>query len=313
MLKIKTFEFVLNFRSVMNFVDYYFGEEKEEEKLDYLRDFKFDLPIKISEWVKENFNENSLNRPKSLCVIGKTRSGKTAWARSLGKHVYWNQYYDLKKWDDEAQYIILDDIPFSKIYSVYKGLLGCQKSFTMTDKYLPKQTLKGKVCIWLVNSDQDPRRDEKWDQEVEEWMEGNVIFYNMYDRSMIPLVSDDDIFYEEYGCGYFELVFNQHRSTRQKKCPFQGTSMDYNLLIRPWNQCYLHNPIREMETRDQYEKRIRWQDPTEQYQMEKEVQLIKKDHVMNKKKKAVQTNTRSKRKESEQDIRRYLPSLKRRK
>ena len=56
-------------------------------------------------------------------VWGPSRTGKTAWARSLGTHTYMNTYWAQDELDEGAQYIIFDDIPFETFRS-YKAFLG---------------------------------------------------------------------------------------------------------------------------------------------------------------------------------------------
>ncbi|CAG8535397.1 7882_t:CDS:2 [Paraglomus occultum] len=53
-----------------------------------------------------------MNRPKSVFMWGPSRTGKTIWARSHGRHIYWMEKMDLATWDDQAQYIALDDFPW---------------------------------------------------------------------------------------------------------------------------------------------------------------------------------------------------------
>lgn len=97
-----------------------------------------------------------LDRPLSLVIIGPSRIGKTAWARSLGPHMYFNTYINLDRWNDNAKYIILDDftIEVDKYLPSWKCFFGSQEEFTLTDKYRSKRTVKwGKPLIWLNNED----------------------------------------------------------------------------------------------------------------------------------------------------------------
>lgn len=100
-------------------------------------------------------------RPKSLCLIGPSRTGKTVWARSLGKHFYFGGNFDMGqlKWDaGDVNYAIFDDIHSLKYWPAYKFWLGAQETFTVTDKYKGKATFDwGRPCIYLNNN--DPRAD----------------------------------------------------------------------------------------------------------------------------------------------------------
>jgi hypothetical protein len=81
------------------------------------------------------------DRPKSLCIWGPSRLYKTLWARSLrDKHAYIAGEWNANILDESAEYVIIDDIPLERtdMNRVYKQLLGCQKDFSVTDKYLKK-------------------------------------------------------------------------------------------------------------------------------------------------------------------------------
>ena len=75
------------------------------------------------------------------------------------------------------------------IQSLYRPntylLSGAQHSFTVTDKYRHKRSLKNwsKPCIWLNNKDP---RDETQDQTVKDWLDANCIFVNLTHRLYLP-------------------------------------------------------------------------------------------------------------------------------
>lgn len=104
---------------------------------------------------------------------GETRLGKTIWARSLGPHIYcclqWN-VDDLKAGLDDAKYAVLDDIQGNfQFFPAYKGWLGAQNTFTVTDKYRGKTTIPwGRPTIWLMND--DPEEVSHVDLN---WLRGN--------------------------------------------------------------------------------------------------------------------------------------------
>lgn len=80
------------------------------------------------------------------------------WARSLGKHIYNCLQFnidDVVADIDGAKYAIFDDMQGGiKFFPSYKGWLGAQSSFTVTDKYRGKRSiLWGRPCIWLCNDD----------------------------------------------------------------------------------------------------------------------------------------------------------------
>nr|AFO38353.1 Rep B [Chickpea chlorotic dwarf virus] len=94
-------------------------------------------------------------RVPSLYICGPTRTGKTTWARSLGRHNYWNGTIDFTTYDEHATYNVIDDIPF-KFVPLWKQLIGCQFDFTVNPKYGKKKKIKGGVpSIILTNRDED--------------------------------------------------------------------------------------------------------------------------------------------------------------
>lgn len=108
------------------------------------------IPPIVKQW-QEQWDRD---RPLSLIIWGPSRTGKTQLARSLGKHVYWNGYFNLSDFDDTVQYAIFDDWEDWTKFTQYKQWLGAQEQFTATDKYMRKRTIHwGKPCIVLSNSE----------------------------------------------------------------------------------------------------------------------------------------------------------------
>lgn len=146
--------------SLCRYADRVFSEE-----IPYNSDFEFDpskLPATLLQWKEANLDA-SPRRPKSLLLVGPSRTGKTEWARSLGKHIYCNTYLNAREIADKAEkslYIVVDDIPYKSFFAL-KALIGCQLEFTLTDKYMKKMVIRnwGKPTIWVVNPDMDPRKD----------------------------------------------------------------------------------------------------------------------------------------------------------
>ncbi|KAL3612251.1 hypothetical protein D5086_003271 [Populus alba] len=65
-------------------------------------------------------------KPLSLILCGISRTGKTLWARSLVLHNYYTGHINLKSHDNQAQYNIIDDIPY-EFCKHKKELLGAQR------------------------------------------------------------------------------------------------------------------------------------------------------------------------------------------
>lgn len=91
-------------------------------------------------------------------VVGPTRLGKTEWARSLGRHIYMCGLFYLAAWDNEADYLVIDDIAFERWGDSRKALWGAQKELTLSDKFARKRVVKwGKPMIVLCNPGDDFR------------------------------------------------------------------------------------------------------------------------------------------------------------
>lgn len=121
-----------------------------------------------------NLTKGGKERPKSLCIVGESRLGKTEWAKSLGQHLEFNGYFDMGQFTGDRsnlRYAIFDDFPFDKIPRP-KQWFGAQQRIVITDKYKPKLTLEwGKPTIYLCNEDQDTGIIEHVP-----WYKANVVF-----------------------------------------------------------------------------------------------------------------------------------------
>lgn len=146
----------------------------KQEKPEYVPKFtEFPGTLRVmQDWVDTYIKpEESVHRPKSLIVWGPSRMGKTEWARSLGRHTYFQGMFNLDVLDEDADYVVMDDIP-PKYFGSYKQWMGGQRDFNVTDKYRKKkQVAGGWPCIILMNT--DPREVAEWDQA---WVAKNAVF-----------------------------------------------------------------------------------------------------------------------------------------
>ncbi len=112
----------------------------------------------------------------SICLWGDTRLGKTLWARSLGRHAYYNTFFSLGECLEDIEYTVFDDIQGGfEYFRSYKAWAGCQRDFWMTDKYKGKVKITGGwPMIWLSNT--DPALDRHVDMQ---WLQGNMIFVHI--------------------------------------------------------------------------------------------------------------------------------------
>jgi len=111
-------------------------------------------------------------------MFGPTRTGKTAWSRSHGKHLYFNGLYSYKEAIKancpDYRYAVFDDLQGGiKFFHQFKQWLGGQHQFQIKGLYRDPELLEwGRPCIWLSNG--DPRLDMSHNDV--EWMEGNCTF-----------------------------------------------------------------------------------------------------------------------------------------
>lgn len=88
--------------------------------------------------------------------------------------------------DCGSQYIVLDDFNI-EYFPNWKPILGCQKQFTVTDKYRGKRTVKnwGKPCIWVCNKGYSPVDSDKLSLADKEWIAGNCIMVDIGNKSIL--------------------------------------------------------------------------------------------------------------------------------
>lgn len=74
---------------------------------------------------------------------------------------------------DDAKYAVFDDMQGGfKFFPSYKGWLGAQAQFTVTDKYRHKCTITwGRPTIWLCNTEQWEADSGNFDWD---WMHKNA-------------------------------------------------------------------------------------------------------------------------------------------
>jgi len=130
-------------------------------------EFGWALPDAITNWLGTEFTK--VERAKCLVLVGPTRLGKTAWARSLGKHMFWRGQVNLGGWQQEASYIVIDDIPW-KFIPQKKSLLTQMGDITVTDKYVKKlDVCNDKPAIVLVNE------LDGFEEEQQYWERNTVV------------------------------------------------------------------------------------------------------------------------------------------
>lgn len=162
---------VICYPAIRQWVDNKYAAKAEP----YESQFQFDdekLGLEICAWRDEEFPKHISQRPRTLVLVGPTRLGKTQWARSLGPHNYFNSNFNFKKWNPDAKYCIIDDFGWEYFASTHhhhaalKALTWGQEEVEVTDKYMPKETIKGMPCIFICNQLPGIFKTENWSQNV---------------------------------------------------------------------------------------------------------------------------------------------------
>nr|QTT61783.1 replication-associated protein [Opuntia virus 2-DBG_56] len=145
------------------------------------------VPEEMQEWADDYFG-SPLNqrpiRPKSIIIEGNSRTGKTCWARSLGKHNYLSGHLDFNAnvYSNEVEYNVIDDIaPTYLKMKHWKELIGAQRDWQSNCKYGKPVQIKGGIpAIILCNPGEGSSfRDflEKHENEsLKTWTLFNAVF-----------------------------------------------------------------------------------------------------------------------------------------
>lgn len=152
-LELQPRDFVLQHNAIVAYSNKRFRVREDFVSPFSISDFR-EIDQLAEFWMSYIQRPRRTGRPRSLILIGPSRWGKTAWARSLGPHAYCHSYYSLEIMRTEGiDYFVIDDVPFERFPS-QKAILGCQEEITLTDKYCRKETLKwGIPTIVCLNDD----------------------------------------------------------------------------------------------------------------------------------------------------------------
>lgn len=216
----------LNYNKLIN--DLFKNKPNAKPQSNY--DLKFWLPrslydyiIWLDHWV-ENWmtgkRELCEHRPKGLCLIGDSRTGKTSLMTLLGPFSYFKNIWNSDNWEFLPPYTIMDDMDAQDegkglSFSWYKPWFGSQDAITITDKYRPKEDIiNGKPLIWLNNFKLE---DTFKSESALRYIEKNMIIIDIGSR---PLFEKPDrrclggfINYVEYDpktCWYYKNVVSKN-------------------------------------------------------------------------------------------------------
>ncbi|KAJ0717557.1 putative geminivirus AL1 replication-associated protein, CLV type [Helianthus annuus] len=114
------------------------------------------VPEDLQEWADSYFGLQAAARPmrpKSTIIKGSSRTSKTMWARSLGRHNYICGHMDHNKkvFSNNADYNIIDDIP-PQYFMHWKEFIGAKRNWQSYCKYGKPSLVKGGIpTIMLCN------------------------------------------------------------------------------------------------------------------------------------------------------------------
>lgn len=121
-------------------------------------------------------------RDKGLVIVGPTRLGKTSWARSIGRHVYFNGQLNWDRYYGNVKYCVIDDIPMSFIPKKTQ-IFGSQLEFETSQKYQKVKTIKwGIPVIYLTNNEQFLKDEPEW---FIKWFNENMVTITI-NKTLIP-------------------------------------------------------------------------------------------------------------------------------
>jgi len=94
--------------------------------------------------------------------------------------------WNVDDFNGASLYCVLDDFNVD-FFPNWKPFLGCQKQFTVTDKYRGKRTISGwgKPTIWLCNPGYSPIDSDKLSLADKDWIRENCIMVDIGRTSLL--------------------------------------------------------------------------------------------------------------------------------
>lgn len=141
---------------------------------------EFKTTPEIEQWVRENLFPQP-ERPKCLVLIGRTRLGKTEWARSLGTHHYYPNTITMDR-TKGATYAVIDDMDYWDKFPYKKQFFGCHKQIGLCLKYQKPEIVQwGIPTIWLWNPENVPH-----EVLIDGYYKQNATIINIYNPLFLP-------------------------------------------------------------------------------------------------------------------------------
>jgi hypothetical protein len=169
---------ICNFNQVRAFAEYTFRKPPKayESPFNTFINIRPEMDSFHSELLRPR---NPSIRDKGLVIIGPTRLGKTAWARSLGTHTYFCGQLNWDRHSTDARYAIIDDVPMQYITKKTQ-IFGCQQEFETAQKYQKVKSISwGIPVIYLTNNDHFLKDEPEW---FIKWFEDNMYTITIFDK-----------------------------------------------------------------------------------------------------------------------------------
>lgn len=205
-------------------------------------EFKFWVPNKLydylvwlDQWVENWFTGKPLeHRPKGLCIIGPSRTGKTTLISCMGTFSYFKNVWNMDCWEGKAAFNVMDDMDAGDegkglSFCWYKPFFGAQDAITITDKFKPKQDIyNGKPLIWLNNYRLEDTFQSKtaWD-----YIEKNMVIVHISKPFTEPPTGMDIYEYKEFDpktTWYYKNVYLKEKEEEEELEPLSERKRKLN-------------------------------------------------------------------------------------
>lgn len=175
-------DWVIQHERILWYVDRQFPAFSASEFASPYADASWNPSACLVAWYNNNLRgpQPAGFRPKSLVLVGPSRLGKTAWARSLGEHVYVAGAFNAELFKRRYGYFVFDDVaPIAdSLKRCWKQWFGGQRDFTVTGKYVKAFHVAGGVPSILCLNEDD--FDEYFAEKCRSaWSRENLIVVNV--------------------------------------------------------------------------------------------------------------------------------------
>ncbi|AUT11866.1 replication associated protein [Juncus maritimus associated virus] len=181
-------DYVLQFHNLSSNLDRIFAPEIPLWTPPFPLSSFNNVPEEMQEWADGYFGVSAAARPlryNSIIIEGDSRTGKTMWARSLGKHNYLAGHIDLnsKVFSNDAEYNIIDDVN-PQYLKHWKEFIGAQSDWQSNLKYGKPIQIKGSIstivlCNPGVGSSYQQYLDKEENEGLKNWTIKNAVFVQL--------------------------------------------------------------------------------------------------------------------------------------